>query len=332
MDIRLLRISNSIILFSLLSSSIAIQECNAPNGKDKGSGEVDSSSKDTVLQEEQEKSSGEKETRSDEDGQGASEEGKNAVVPSPSQTRRAVVNKEYSSVEERKKSFFEHLYPIVRKSNERILEERDQVLTFFESFKREDDSLEADQVTRLKALGVKYRVKPSKLPSEEGFKELKRKVDAIPEELALVQAANESNWGRSRFAKEGNNLFGEWCFTEGCGIVPKRRSAGSKHEVAAFTNVELSVRSYMRNLNSHPAYKKLRDIRSQRRREGKEPKASELAVGLSKYAGIGNEYVRILRSMLKKNSELLDAASPVRPVFSEDQASPIPTWNGGETG
>lgn len=330
MDIRLLRISNSIILFSLLSSSIPIQGCNAPNGKDEGSGEDSSSSKDTVLQEE---SAGNKETRSDDDdGQKASKEGKNAVVPSPSQTQKAIVNKEYSSVEERKKSFFEHLYPIVRKSNERILEERDQVLTFFESFKRVDDSLEAEQGTRLKALGVKYRVKPSKLPSEEGFEELKRKVDAIPEELALVQAANESNWGRSRFAKEGNNLFGEWCFTEGCGIIPKRRSAGSKHEVAAFTNVELSVRSYMRNLNSHPAYKMLRDIRYKRRQEGKEPKASELAVGLSKYAGIGNEYVRILRSMLKNNRELIDASSPVRPVFSEDQASPIPAWNGGERG
>lgn len=244
---------------------------------------------------------------------------KGAVPPSPKTIRKEFPGKKsYNSVEKRKMAFFEHLYPVVKAENERVKEEKTFLQDAFARFSSED-SLADSTLTHLKALAIKYRVDPDGIPSQRAFEELERKVDIIPEELALIQAANESNWGRSRFAKQGNNLFGQWCFTGGCGIVPKRRAAGSTHEVAAFPNVQFSVRSYIRNLNSHPAYKPLRVTRSEMRRKGKEPTAYALAGGLTKYAGIGHDYVKILRQMLRSNKKLLERTDAVAPLLSEGE-------------
>jgi len=87
-------------------------------------------------------------------------------------------------------------------------------------------------------------------------------VDTIPPSLALAQAANESAWGTSRFARQAHNYYGQWCFEKGCGIVPDRRDANKSHEVAAFDSPRESVARYLHNLNSNSAYKSLRDIRS----------------------------------------------------------------------
>jgi Bax protein len=249
---------------------------------------------------------------------------KGAVPSSPRTIRKKLPGKtEYNSVQERKIAFFETLYPVVMAENERVMEEREWVEKMHARYE-ERDSLKDSAVTALKALAVKYRVEPSKVPSEESFEALEQKVDIIPAELALIQAANESNWGRSRFAKEGNNLFGQWCFTEGCGIVPKRRSEGSKHEVAAFPNVQFSVRSYIRNLNSHPAYKPLRDKRKEMRKKGKEPTGYALAGGLTKYAGIGHDYVKILRNMMRSNEELIEhARNAPPPILSQSESKEV---------
>lgn len=282
---------------------IILQNCSSPE-TDQGAGsDLDSLSKKGIG----EKNSGTQKAKPV----------NGTVEPTPQTIRDELPGKKsYSSVEKRKKAFFEYLYPIVHSENERILNEKAYVERAQRSLTRRD-TLPDSSITRLKALGVKYRVKPEKLPSKEGVEELLKKVDIIPEGLALIQAANESNWGRSRFAKQGNNLFGQWCFSKGCGIVPKRRSEGSGHEVAAFPNVQFSVRSYLRNLNSHPAYKQLRDQRAQMRQKGKEPTAHALAGGLTNYAGIGHEYVKILRQMIETNKKLLEKADPVPPVLSE---------------
>jgi Bax protein len=213
----------------------------------------------------------------------------------------------YSDIEQRKMAFFEKLYPIVEKENERIMEEREFVLDAQKKVEN-GSSLGSSDEQKLKELARKYRVRPEKALSAEGISELERKVGKIPPRLALIQAANESNWGRSRFAREGNNLFGQWCFSKGCGIVPAKRSAGAIHEVASFSSIDMSVRSYMKNLNSHPAYKPLRDIRAENRKSGKGLSAHDMAGGLKSYAGIGNEYIRILRDMMKANAEILDQA------------------------
>lgn len=212
-----------------------------------------------------------------------------------------------SSVGKRKLAFFEKLYPIVRNENERLSKERESVQKGLRKLKKGSE-LGSRTSKKVQELARKYRVRPKLASKKEGLQELLIKIGPIPPRLALIQAANESNWGRSRFARQGNNLFGQWCFSKGCGIVPKKRSAGAIHEVASFKNIELSVRAYIKNLNSHPAYRPLRSIRHRAMQDGKEATAHDMAGGLKSYAGIGDEYIKILRRMLKSNAALLEKA------------------------
>jgi len=93
--------------------------------------------------------------------------------------------------------------------------------------------------------------------------------------MFLAQAANESSWGTSRFAKEANNLFGQWCYTPGCGIVPAQREENEANEVRKFATINDTVRSYVRNINSYYAYKDLRVIREEIRSAGEIPSANQ---------------------------------------------------------
>jgi Bax protein len=130
---------------------------------------------------------------------------------------------------------------------------------------------------------------------------LLQRVDVVPVSLVLAQAAKESAWGRSRFAREGNNLFGEWCFTAGCGMVPRRRESGKTHEVETFPSVRAAVASYIHNLNSHPSYRMLRSIRASLREAGKPLNGLALARGLEAYSAQGSDYVASVRDIIRKN-------------------------------
>jgi Bax protein len=141
------------------------------------------------------------------------------------------------------------------------------------------------------------------LSLEQTIEVLIRRVDSIPEALILVQAANESGWGASRFAQQGYNFFGLWCFKKGCGFVPRQRDDDAKHEVAKFTDLSHAVMTYMRNLNRHYAYKDLRMIRENLRQDGKPVTARALASGLLSYSERGQEYINELKSMLRVNTK-----------------------------
>jgi Bax protein len=117
----------------------------------------------------------------------------------------------------------------------------------------------------------------------------------------LAQAANNSAWGTSRFAKQANNYFGQWCFTKGCGIVPARRDAGSKHEVRKFDTTQGSVSSYVRNINTGSAYSSLRTVRANARRNKSMLTGHDLAVGLVGYSARDDAYVKEIRSMIRTN-------------------------------
>ena len=134
---------------------------------------------------------------------------------------------------------------------------------------------------------------------------LLQKIDVLPVELVLVQAANESAWGTSRFARKGYNFFGLWCFTKGCGFVPNRRNDDASHEVAKFENLSQATYTYMRNLNRHDAYKDLREIRSRLRANQIAISGVALAEGLMKYSERGAAYVEELQNMIKYNEEFL---------------------------
>lgn len=210
----------------------------------------------------------------------------------------------YEDIKDRKKAFFSYLKPFVEQENKKVLYERNYILSKYQKV-NSNDSLNDKEKSRLLGIALKYRVKSKLKFDEDFFRQLILKVDEIPVELALIQAANESAWGTSYFAKTGNNLFGQWCFTKGCGIVPRKRNEGATHEVAKFETVGESVATYIKNLNSHPAYKPLRTARYVARQQKRRPSGHELAIGLQKYSAKGMEYVEIIRVMIKKNKEYL---------------------------
>lgn len=189
---------------------------------------------------------------------------------------------EIKDVKEKKATFFDFIYPMIVNTNIEIITQRDLV---------ENSNKLTTEIIKICEY---YRVECT----EESYKkQFLNKVNIMPASLTLAQAANESAWGTSRLARKANNYFGQWCFTEGCGLVPKGRNAGAKHEVKYFKNVDQAVRSYIRNLNSHPAYEELRNIRIERATF----KGEDLAEGLSKYSERGQHYIDEIKSMINFN-------------------------------
>ncbi len=115
--------------------------------------------------------------------------------------------------------------------------------------------------------------------------------------MVLAQAADESAWGRSRFALFGHNLFGQWCFLPGCGIVPKRRPKGAHYEVQRFNNENEAIASYFHNLNTGKSY---RMLRAQSRKNNKPLSGITLAQGLNHYSSRGIKYVREIQQIIRR--------------------------------
>lgn len=198
-------------------------------------------------------------------------------------------------VQEKKQAFFDYMLPLIHEANARIMAERMLV----EKWHLDADSLSSDEQAELQHLLTKYRVTSDDPDEQKDL--LLRRVNTIPPSLVLAQAANESAWGTSRFAREGNNLFGQWCFSRGCGLVPEDRNDGSRHEVRAFDTPLDSITSYMRNLNSHPQYRDLRELRLQDIEQQGHPGGISLAEGLQGYSERGDEYVDEIQQMIRFN-------------------------------
>lgn len=206
-------------------------------------------------------------------------------------------------VTEKKASFFEFLSPYIDSVNQQILAQRQRLITFREKINN-GSTLTRNEMNYLSDLRVEYELENEVLNTANLVNRLLRRVDIIPSSLALAQAANESAWGTSRFAVEGNNFYGQWCYTEGCGIVPARRIAGANHEVKSFDSVFESVKAYIMNLNTFPNYQKLRDIRQQVRQGGRSIDGISLSEGLDTYSSRGDDYIFELQSMIYSNNLL----------------------------
>lgn len=204
---------------------------------------------------------------------------------------------DFTDVKAKKAAFFGYLLPIVRAHNDHVLELRRQVILL--SVK---PALSDEESAWLATLAAHYRVEASNGFDETFWQTMKRRVDVVPASLALAQAANESAWGTSRFATKGNNLFGQWCFSAGCGLVPKARNAGASHEVAKFPAPSRSVRSYIHNLNVNSAYKDVRIIRAEQRAEDGTFSGLQLAEGLARYSERGQAYIDEVQSMIRSNN------------------------------
>lgn len=204
---------------------------------------------------------------------------------------------EFQDVKEKKEAFFSTLYPIIQEENQHILNIRHAVLRLEET-KAED--LTQEEIAWLVMTANHYGVK-AESTDNDFFQKLLMKVDYIPPSLVLAQAAIESGWGSSRFSKKGNNLFGQWCFQRGCGMVPSARDSNKGHEVATFNTVNQSVRAYLRNLNTNQAYKSLRQLRANIRAKNETIKGKALAVSLTQYSEEGSSYVKKLTRFIEQN-------------------------------
>lgn len=205
-----------------------------------------------------------------------------------------------------KQRFIEGLVPLIRQENDRLLSLRGEVTRLLRKIDQKQP-LKDREKSRLRELAKRYRVDDDPLQTAEAGKALLKRIDTIPVSLAVAQAATESAWGKSRFAREANNLFGIWTYDESKGLVPKRRGEGKTHLVRKFDSRGESVRYYMHNLNSHPAYEALRTIRAEHRRKGEPPDGMGLAEGLESYSAKGQDYIDLIRRVIRQNSlALLD--------------------------
>jgi len=187
-------------------------------------------------------------------------------------------------VEEMKKTFFNYLIPEINKKNNEIQLLRKRVI---------ENDLSKEELTKLYK---KYRINEvSKIDT------LLEKIDIIPPSLVLSQAALESNWGRSRFAKFYHNYFGLWCFERGCGVIPKKRDKGDTHEVAKFSSPKKAIDYYFLSLNRNKSYEVLRKIRQDKRSKDQSISGLSLSEGLTNYAEIGYEYVDRIRRVIISN-------------------------------
>ncbi len=200
----------------------------------------------------------------------------------------------------KKKSVFTAiLLPIVLRGNELVLEERKLMKLAFST----------NNIYQIEYFSKKYKVKNSQNINFSGLNktqlniinmELLKKINTIPPSMILAQSIIESGWGASRFAQEGNALFGQWTWKNNDGIKPKE-NLDANFSVKNFKTLLDSVNSYILNINSHPAYKELRNFRMSQYNTGKNITGSDMANYLQKYAEIGYAYVVKVRDMIKKN-------------------------------
>ena len=205
-----------------------------------------------------------------------------------------------NSISAKKQQFFDYLEVFVIAENIAITQFRDQLDDYLKITGSGAGFSEVERAWVFR-LARRYRIEVENYSEKEIVDELLLRVDVLPVSLALAQAANESAWGTSRFALEGNNIFGQWCYEQGCGIVPARRQAGAIHEVRSFVSVEDAIESYFLNINSHPSYSYLRDLRSRMRARGLRLDSMSLAIGLGRYSERGDSYVDEVQKIIIQN-------------------------------
>ena len=193
------------------------------------------------------------------------------------------------SVKLKKETFIKIVLPLIVAENEKIFADREKLKVL--SFKKFTTDIEK-QWLRQKLL--EYKVKKGNL------NELLIRMDIIPVSIALAQAAKESGWGTSRFALEGNAIFGQWTWN-GKGIAPLNRDVNKNHKILKFPILRASVKAYQNNLNTHKSYLKFREKRSSLRKINKVISGLSLTDTLKNYAQTGSEYTKILNQIINQN-------------------------------
>ena len=210
---------------------------------------------------------------------------------------------EIKDIPTKKQAFFDYFRPAIQAQNQIIMHDRQFLIDVIDQIDN-GQQLSDNNNKRLNAIFMKYDYNV-KLVTKNTLMPLLKRIDIIPVNMVLIQAANESGWGSSRFAVKGNNFFGQWCFSKGCGLVPLNRDSGKDHEVAVYDSPKDSIIAYMNNLNTHSAYRLFRSIRADLRDQNKKLTADKLIYGLINYSERKEEYIDELLEMLKHNKSYL---------------------------
>ncbi|MGA1021178.1 MAG: glucosaminidase domain-containing protein [Candidatus Puniceispirillaceae bacterium] len=214
-----------------------------------------------------------------------------SAVTVPSKFARHIPAKHFEMTGDiQKESFIKLVLPLILAANEELLQRREAVQA----------AVQANDRDTLDQWAVLYRIDSEDFDDVGLAERLLRRVDTIPVALALAQAAVESGWGTSRFARQGNALFGQWAWTESAGLRPLAAS-NDRAVVRSFGSLLESVRAYMHNLNTHQNYKRFREARYRLKPQAEEVKASRLATYLDSYAEIGQAYVKKLLAVMTSN-------------------------------
>ena len=198
--------------------------------------------------------------------------------------------KKIESTKKRKEMFIKIILPLILKENNKIRVDRKRLFTILN--KNSNTDIEK------KWLEKKYKQYGARL---NDLSTLKIRMDEIPVSLAIAQAAKETGWGTSRFAQEGNALFGQWTWS-GDGLKPKNADKNRGHKVMKFLILRLSVRAYLRNLNTHSSYRDLRKARAKLRDLEKPLDSLILSKHLDKYAETGKHYTDVLKKIIRQNN------------------------------
>lgn len=202
--------------------------------------------------------------------------------------------KDVRDVDLRKSLFLRMTLPLILKVNEEIANDRARLKALIEA-RDQGRALRPEDRRWLEEKSAWYGLKSPDMDK------LLIRMDIIPPSLALAQAAEESGWGTSRFARLGNALFGQWTTDSDNGIVPLKRDEGKDHAIKAFPDLLMAVRAYARNLNTHRAYREFRERRAALREEGKRPTGPALAPTLLRYSERGEAYVESLYIIMRAN-------------------------------
>jgi Bax protein len=198
--------------------------------------------------------------------------------------------KKIENVKKRKNLFIQIILPLVIKENNYIKLDRKKLF----------DILNKSKNTKTEKVWLNSKFKQYGVVNKD-LSTLKIRMDEVPVSMAIAQAAKETGWGTSRFAQEGNALFGQWTWS-GEGIKPSDADDDSTHKVMKFKVLQASVRAYQRNLNTHSSYKEFRGARAELRDKGKKLDSIILSEYLDKYAETGKEYVMVLQQIIKQNN------------------------------
>ena len=198
--------------------------------------------------------------------------------------------KTLGDTKKKRELFIKIVLPLILAENKQITEDRKKLFKI----------LGKNFNTAGERVWLNRRFKQYKIEDHDVAK-LKMRMDIIPVSIALAQAANESGWGTSRFALEGNALFGQWTWSKK-GITPKNKDPNQSHKILQFQILKASVKAYKNNLNTHNAYQEFREARAQLRQEDKQIIGLYLTKYLKRYSAIGEKYVAILEDIIERNS------------------------------